>query len=520
MRDKQLQILNQNSALTTFKLREGKYYKVGTEKALFLLILKTQKELRESFNKGFREDLLKVGLDPEKIDEIYYSIHKPSFVLDLKEENLDKNELQKVISWALAQDKEGEIQKVTGLKKVISGALSTKDINDIIGALKNYHKSVAVSKHLAKKRINFSNLSVALNENATRLKSDIKKSTSTKLEFNYINKKSLNIEITSSLIASVRFTMDKESKLTWLDYQVPQEILELLLIPEVYVPLESLVVKNTSGSYTIRMYGFLKDHLKKGKVELTKEEVFEFFTLPNSYKKIKSHFINKFLEPTLKEVERISGIETTYKLIPEYNFKEIHLFPKLKRKMEYLEDVDDIEIESGEPDAKTSNVDIEKYIIKAKKNIHVSKVWNKRVDTKIQKILEEKGEEYTVDLLNALYEIKGEVKSTLVSYINGILKRKPAIKKEKKKKAAAKPIELEEKKTATADTNGPVSTLLLKLYGAKGAEEKEEIRKKAVEKYLEGTGSDAFTDVHKQIFKAIEKNYIVEIMREIEGIKK
>ncbi len=35
MKDKKKEILNQHSALTTFKLKKGKYYKVGVEKSIF-----------------------------------------------------------------------------------------------------------------------------------------------------------------------------------------------------------------------------------------------------------------------------------------------------------------------------------------------------------------------------------------------------------------------------------------------------------------------------------------------------
>lgn len=62
-------------------------------------------------------------------------------------------------------------------------------------------------------------------------------------------------------------------------------------------------------------------------------------------------------------------------------------------------------------------------IFKAKRNIYVSKAWNKRVDNKILKIINEDGEELAVEILNILYKrLNTEIKSTLVQYINGILK--------------------------------------------------------------------------------------------------
>lgn len=67
--------------------------------------------------------------------------------------------------------------------------------------------------------------------------------------------------------------------------------------------------------------------------------------------------------------------------------------------------------------------DILDKIIKAKRNIYVQKAWDKRTDTKIKKIFKEEGEERTKEVLNILYKnLNGNIKTTLVQYINGILK--------------------------------------------------------------------------------------------------
>lgn len=62
-------------------------------------------------------------------------------------------------------------------------------------------------------------------------------------------------------------------------------------------------------------------------------------------------------------------------------------------------------------------------IQKAKRNIYVQRAWNKRTDTKIKKIFREDGETLAVEVLNILYKnLNGNIKTTLVQYINGILK--------------------------------------------------------------------------------------------------
>lgn len=67
--------------------------------------------------------------------------------------------------------------------------------------------------------------------------------------------------------------------------------------------------------------------------------------------------------------------------------------------------------------------DVTKYIQKAKKNIYVSRAWDKRTDTKIKKIFLEEGEEILIEVLKILYKnLNSNIKTTLVQYINGVLK--------------------------------------------------------------------------------------------------
>ena len=67
--------------------------------------------------------------------------------------------------------------------------------------------------------------------------------------------------------------------------------------------------------------------------------------------------------------------------------------------------------------------ELQSKIIKCKRNIFVSRAWNKRVDNKFKKIIREDGEDVAIDILNLLYKrLNSEIKSTLVQYINGILR--------------------------------------------------------------------------------------------------
>ncbi len=60
-------------------------------------------------------------------------------------------------------------------------------------------------------------------------------------------------------------------------------------------------------------------------------------------------------------------------------------------------------------------------IQKAKKNLYISKAWDKRVETKIEKIYKQYGEDFTIIVLNNLSKLNGPVKTTLIQYLNGML---------------------------------------------------------------------------------------------------
>ncbi len=203
---------------------------------------------------------------------------------------------------------------------------------------------------------------------------------------------------------------------------------------------------------------------------------------------------------------------------------------------------------------KTQNVMDE--VKRAKKNIYVSKAWNKWVDNKIQKIFEENGEEYTVNILRTVYKsLNKQISKSLVGYINGIMKnmeesssenqlsfgryapdKNEIIERESEDDIEDAEIVVEDKKidnrtvtkksnldttelkTPKLDLDDPISKLLLELYSKLSENEKTVIKSKAVEKYLEATDSEAMTKVHEQIFKSLEKIYVLEVMKEDKGI--
>ena len=81
-----------------------------------------------------------------------------------------------------------------------------------------------------------------------------------------------------------------------------------------------------------------------------------------------------------------------------------------------------------------THVNVDEAIKKAKRNIYISKAWNKRVENKINKIIAEHGEMFTASVLDKIYNrLTFEIKTTLVQYINGVVKTMQSEEKAKKK---------------------------------------------------------------------------------------
>ncbi|MFK4786226.1 chromosomal replication initiator DnaA [Fusobacterium sp. MFO224] len=101
---------------------------------------------------------------------------------------------------------------------------------------------------------------------------------------------------------------------------------------------------------------------------------------------------------------------------------------KLKKEI-----IEEVEIVDEKINSKSKSKKIETYsdlpeklvlfIHKAKRNIYVQRSWDKRTDTKIRKIYREDGENLAIEVLKVLYKnLNKNIKTTLVQYINGILK--------------------------------------------------------------------------------------------------
>lgn len=181
-------------------------------------------------------------------------------------------------------------------------------------------------------------------------------------------------------------------------------------------------------------------------------------------------------------------------------------------------------------------------IKKAKRNIYVLKAWDKRTDTKIKKIYREDGEERTKEILNILYKnLTTNVKTTLVQYINGIIKNLSAVDKDNNKqnltlfgnvvkerglkskksinqarKAVKKPV-LNNIKDLAEETNIPRD--MIKEFESYDEYEKLKIEEKALELCSKEMGVDinfllAMKEKTRAIYIGAIKDYIERVMKE------
>lgn len=428
-------ILKKHSALVTFKSTTNQYYKVDTEKIIYFLTLYAQ----ENMQKKFREEFIKITdklITDEKYKEIVLENIYNEKKIELSEKSIDINELinisdiitksrrEKLNTSPLEKEDRLKLEKVINESQLLMISnnqtkitFSTEEVNKAITDIKDYCKELAIESYNGIKHINLTALTNKLGCNISRIKKDLKEAMDIKLSFNYINKKNLDVSLTTNIIGSVKFTKDKDN--TWLSYQIQEEILRMYIMPDVYVPIKDIEVIKLSNKYSIRLHSFLNDHIKMGYVQITKEELKTFLLLTDTYLKNQNLLKNKVLDPAIIELKTIANLDVTYEFIPKFNWKEIKFSMKRTTniKVPELKVVEYHEVITLE-----DNENILKQIEKAKKNMYVKKSWTKRTDNKIIKMLREYDDNFVIEILQTLYNsLNKPIETTLVQYINGII---------------------------------------------------------------------------------------------------
>ena len=470
-------VLKQHSALITFKT-DQEYFNIEAEKSIISILTDTQLELQRLFvdiykpylyrlfpNSQTRDDLLKIAYVNNGIKKINidFSNIKKEEVLKIKDEIIRKkieathsSLIDKTKREKYLLDIENIDVKKLSMTNIELLEYTDNEIIELIESIKDVCIYETLNRYGRTKIIDFTSFANRLGLNSNRLKEKLIKASKVQLTFNYIDKKNLKIESVSNMIASIAFIRKK--RVTWMSYQIPDEILKHLLMPEIYAYLQEKNAHKLTGKYSIRLYTFLKDHIKFGTVTISKEECQNFFQLPKTYMSNKRHLTSRFLIPTIADIKVKTGMNIEYELIPNYNYKEI----KFTMRQQILKTKDDNQyITINALSGIEIDENVAKAIIKAKRNIYVNKAWTKHVDNKILILIRDYSSSFACELLNDLYNnLKEEVKTTLVQYINGIIKNKRT-EKNIKIETKVKKIENELKNKTIKKVSDMVKTELL-----------------------------------------------------------
>jgi plasmid replication initiation protein len=176
---------------------------------------------------------------------------------------------------------------------------------------------------------------------------------------------------------------------------------------------------NLKSKYSKRIFQLLKQYESIGKRDISIEDLKRFLECnTDGYKKL---YIleTRILKPSLNDINTSTSMNVGYEKIK--NGRKVVGFHFFINESSKISISDKLKKENKEISEK-----INKAKDKAKKNIYVSKKWDSRTDAKVRRLVKEYGEEYTVDILNELYKgCKKEILTTVVQYINGIIKNKP-----------------------------------------------------------------------------------------------
>lgn len=486
-KDKLEIIFNKHSSLTSYFKLKGDKISANAHKVIFALLGEEQIKLKEQFSYEFKKIIKKIFYhnNDKELDDIFSNIYNKKKI-DFSKHKVDTDEIFKMIEIIIEDKKQYFITskdepkiKATMLKdfmdsyiaKIYSAThhnlleffdkeknkyeiIDTKNknkimlpngkefdnnqLNAIMNEIKEYvQDKVVIEATKYEKRIDLTQLANSLETNITRLKKEILSASQTFLKFNYLNKKKLNVDVQSNFIASVAF--DQQKDFTILEYEIPKKIINLLLNPEMFVSVYGLTLKKLTDPVAVDLYQFLKDHLLRGYVEITKEEFFGFIECNKKCQSNKYDLETRVLKPALDQINLYTEISVEYEFIPQKRWKSLMF--RIKRNTQ-SKTMDKIKIVNA---AEKITLDYKelpnvlKAVQHARKNLYVNKAWKTDGDRKVNRLLNTIGAEATIDILHRLYaSLNTPIETTITQYINGIVKNYEKENKLERKKNTRK----------------------------------------------------------------------------------
>lgn len=163
------------------------------------------------------------------------------------------------------------------------------------------------------------------------IKEQIKALTKTTIEFNYLNKDKQQIWEISTLLAGCRILPGSGV----VEFAFSPFLLERILYPEMYAPLNLILISGLKCSYAVILYEFLRDYLTSPSIPLL--DIGDFRNLlginENKYKSFPD-FRKKVLNPAVEEVNLKTDICCRFELLKEEGirnkYSHIHFFVSKK----------------------------------------------------------------------------------------------------------------------------------------------------------------------------------------------
>ncbi|MGL6168427.1 MAG: hypothetical protein ACRC0Y_09085, partial [Fusobacteriaceae bacterium] len=241
---------------------------------------------------------------------------------------------------------------------------------------------------------------------------------------------------------------------------------------------------------------------------------FDFFTIPNSYRK-KTHLMNKMINPTLKELEEITGIKAQVEFYPKHNwhtltltFKRIQVISNSKKLLEKTLKLI--------PELNSLSDKLNSTVKKMMRNIYVSRAWNSSAENSIKKLIYSEGEEFTIKVLKSVYEnLKTDVKKSLSLYIQGVVKKMKegeteVVKKVVEKKPIIHKEEIGSPISYPDKQNEEMRNILFSLFENFDKEKQLDLEEKARKEYLSEVNQNEMNDFLEKSYKFSRKKFIVD----------
>ena len=161
------------------------------------------------------------------------------------------------------------------------------------------------------------------------LKKQLKKLSQITIEFNYLNKDKREVWECMSLLASSKVIKDTNI----IAFEFSWALLEKIINPLIYAPLNVRLISNLKSSYSIILYEFLRDYIDSPVIPQIKISDFkELMGIKEHEYKTFFNFKTRVLDVAVKEINSKMDIHCDYKLIKSFGNKYSHIQFKAKKK--------------------------------------------------------------------------------------------------------------------------------------------------------------------------------------------